>query len=485
MADGKEIFRDSKTNTQGMITDASCAGLAFSADSKHVYFTSAIKNVSNDMFRFVWDGQLGPNGADPDYRNYGFSPDGEHYAYPLWNLSNPAAQAKLNVDGKMGGYPGEKPQWSADSQHLYVTERITGGQHPEADVLMDGKMVMRTNDVTLYIPPVGNLNIARVTKNAGVPIPNQFLVIGGKEVPGSNPGRMGIGDIHFSADGKHYASIYVDNNGHQSVFADGKRGQTYTRIDPFVMPTQINTGPQVNLAFTGDGKPVYVGDSGSGSQFLVIGDQESDPIRQLGLVAIAPVGSHVMAVGYNQVVLDGKMLPTLPGQVTEPLFGSDGAHYAFAVRANGGIIIYFDGMPQTAYGAIEANQAFYTMSPDGKHVAYVCRSSNPAAGNDVGVCVDGKYTSMGQAGGSLPNVTFSSDSNHLFWIRRVGVNFRMYADGKPVLDGGIPSAGGFQDAAWQTDGKSGMVILIQDGTSFKRVSISPSPSTSLASMGGS
>jgi hypothetical protein len=124
------------------------------------------------------------------------------------------------------------------------------------------------------------------------------------------------------------------------------------------------------------------------------------------------------------------------------------------------------------------------MSPDGKHVAYVCRSSNPAAGNDVGVCLDGKYTSLGQAGGSLSNVTFSSDSNHLFWIRRTGVNFRMYADGKPVFDGGVPSAGGFQNEAWQTDGKSGMIILVQDGANFKRVAITPASSSNLASMLG-
>jgi hypothetical protein len=60
----------------------------------------------------------------------------------------------------------------------------------------------------------------------------------------------------------------------------------------------------------------------------------------------------------------------------------------------------------------------------------------------------------------------------------------MYADGKPVLDGGLPSAGGFQKEAWQTDGEGGMLVLIQDGASFKRVSITPSPSSSLAMMLG-
>jgi len=250
--------------------------------------------------------------------------------------------------------------------------------------------------------------------------------------------------------------------------------------------TQGESGPQPPIAFTGDGsKVVYVGDNAAGGQFLVIGDQESNPIRNLAFVSIAPVGNHVLAAGPSQMALDGKMLPAVPGQIYEPLMGPDGTHYAFATRAAGAINVYLDGVQQTAFGAIEANQTIYTFSPDGKHIAYFCSPSNPAAGNDVGVCLDGKYTSMGPAGGSLMNLTFSADSNHLFWIRHVGGSgFRMYADGKPVLDGGLPTVGGFQKEAWQTDGKGGMVILTQDGTSFKRVSITPSSGSSLATMLG-
>jgi hypothetical protein len=487
MVDGKELFRDSKTNVQGSIDAASCGNLAFSANSKHVYFTSQSRpgNSSSDGFRFVWDGQASPLGADADYRDYGFSPDGNHFAYLWTNPGDATPQPRLIVDGKPVSYFGTKPQWSPDSEHLYVTQGIARPK-PEVDILMDGKPVFRADDVTLYLPTTGNLGIARITKSAGIPNPYQFLVIGGKEVPGSNPGRSGIGDIHFSADGKHYASIFVDNNGHQSVFFDGKRGQTYSRVDSFVMPTQIGTGPQASLAFTGDGsKVVYVGDNAAGGQFLVTGDQESNSITSLSLISIAPVGSHVLAAGSNQVALDGKLLTlAIPGQIYEPQMGSDGTHYGFAVRARGAIFVYFDGVPQTAYGAIESNQAIFTLSPDGHHIAYFCMSSNPSAGNDAGVCLDGKYTSMGPAGGSLANLTFSADSNHLFWIRHVGRGFRMYADGKPVLDGGLPSAGGFQKEAWQTDGEGGMLVLIQDGASFKRVSITPSPSSSLAMMLG-
>jgi len=485
MADGKEIFRDNKTGVQNMITDMSCANLAFSANSKHVYFTSAIKATSSmDAPRFVWDGQASPVGADSDYRNFGFSPDGNHFAYTWINPSDPSGPQKLIVDGKPAPYFATNPQWSPDSAHLYTTQRIS---RPKAvvNILFDGKVVMSGDDIRLYMPPTGNLGIARVGISAGIPNPNQFLVIGGKQVPGSNPGRNGVGDIVFSADGKHYASIFVDAQGHQSVFADGKRGQTYSRLDPFVMPTQIGTGPSKQVAFTGDGKVVYVGDNASGGQFLVIGDQEANAINMLGLVSIAPVGSHVLATGGSQVAVDGKLITlSIPGQVYDPMMGSDGSHYGFAVRARGAIFVYFDGVPQTQYGAIEANQTIFVLSPDGQHIAYFCQSANPAGGGDTGVCLDGKYNSQGPSGGSLENLTFSADSNHLFWTRRVGRAIRMYADGKPVLDAGMPSVGGFPKETWQTDGKGGMLILVQDGTSFKRVSITPSPSTSLATMGG-
>jgi hypothetical protein len=87
-------------------------------------------------------------------------------------------------------------------------------------------------------------------------------------------------------------------------------------------------------------------------------------------------------------------------------------------------------------------------------------------------------------GGTISNLTFSADSNHIFWYRHMGSRFRIYADGKPVLDGLLPSVGGFQKEAWQTDGKGGLVGLMQDGANFKRVAITPASGSSLATMLG-
>jgi len=129
MADGKEIFRDNKTGVQNMITDMSCGGLGWSANGKHVYFTSAIKATSSmDAARFVWDGEASPVGADGDYRDYGFSNDGNHFAYTWINPSNPSGPQKLIVDGKPAAYFATNPQWGPDSAHLYTTQRIGGGQ---------------------------------------------------------------------------------------------------------------------------------------------------------------------------------------------------------------------------------------------------------------------------------------------------------------------------------------------------------------------
>ena len=484
MLDGKEIFRDSKGNMQGMITDASCGGIRFSSDSKHVYFTSSIRyDASHDMIRFVWDGTAGPGGMGEDYRSFGFSPNGEHFAYHWYDPAKSDGPERTIVDGKMASYNGDNLQWSGDSQHLYSINRISQPKS-EWDVLMDGKPVLKTDTVMLFAAPVGPMVVAKVTHVAGTPNPSQFLAVGGQAVSPNFPGGSSIGDVVFSPDGKHYAAIVHDANGRASVFSDGKRGDMYARFDPFSIWSNP-VGPQSTMAFTADSsKIVYVGDNASGNQFLILGDQESDAIHQLTWVAIAPVGNHVMAAGFNQIVLDGKMLPTLSGQIFQPQFNSDGSHYVYVVQNNNGPIVYLDNVPQSAYTAFQVNGSYYTLSPDGKHIAYFCHSTSPSAGNEVGVCLDGKYMPQGQ-GNPLANLTFSSDSNHLFWSFRQGPNVRIFADNAPVLDGGSPSPGGFQPQAWQPDGKSGLIVLVHDASSFKRVTITPSSGSSLASMSGS
>lgn len=84
--------------------------------------------------------------------------------------------------------------------------------------------------------------------------------------------------------------------------------------------------------------------------------------------------------------------------------------------------------------------------------------------------------------GTLGNLTFSQDSNHLFWNVWSGARFRTYVDGKAVVDGVPPAPGGFDKVAFQAGGSSDLLILSQDVEGLKRITVTPAPDSSLASM---
>ena len=487
MVDGKELFRDSHTNVQNRIDANSCQQLSFTSNNKHVYFFSMSKyEGATDGFRFVFDGKADPLGSNNDLRTFSFSPDGDHVAY-VWSGCGRDTTQKLLIDGKPAPYLAGNPQWSADSQHLYTT--AVRPQQQIFEVLLDGKPMIRANSVRLFIPPVGNMVVAWATKNSGA-APTSFLVIGGKVVPGSEvtAGISNCGGLTFSADGKHYAMSCTTSNGRAYVFADGKKGLDYGRLDMFY--SYGTKGAQKTIGFTAEsGSPVFVGNSG-GAQFVVVGNQESGQLNQLGEVAISPVGNHVLAAALHNRTVDGKVIPMPQSERTFSLvFSPDGAHYAFGIQARAGIVVYLDGVPQDTFTATEVNQTdghFLTQSlvqfsPDSKHLAYFCHLADPAAGNNQGVCLDGKYLPVTYPG-SLGNLMFSQDSNHLFWNAWTAVKYRAYVDGKPVVESGAPNTGGLDRVAFQPDGSNGLLMLGQDEAGFKRFSVTPAPDSSLASM---
>ncbi len=57
-------------------------------------------------------------------------------------------------------------------------------------------------------------------------------------------------------------------------------------------------------------------------------------------------------------------------------------------------------------------------------------------------------------------------------------------DAKPVLDGFLPSTGGFTKETWQMRPHGTLALLMQDDTALKRVNITLSPDTSIASLMG-
>lgn len=114
----------------------------------------------------------------------------------------------------------------------------------------------------------------------------------------------------------------------------------------------------------------------------------------------------------------------------------------------------------------------------------VCAAIVPlAAGTEQGLCVDNKYVRIGPSA-NYANLTFTSDSNHLFWTTSTPRDgFRLYQDGKPVMSS-FPGGPVFVKETWQMGSDGTLSILAQDDTSLKRVIITPSPDVNISTLVG-
>jgi WD40 repeat protein len=480
MVDGKELARSSESEG-GIVAGTNCQ-LGFTSNNKHVYYFSkvTVTNPSTWGFtRFVFDGKPEPgNDSGWDTRELAFSPDGDHYAY-VW--SDPKRQKPwiLIVDGKPAPYRGGAPQWTNDSKHLYTQLQVPQGGG--TDLLFDGKPLMRAFNFRVYIPPVGNLVVVAVTGGNNFH-PVSFLVVNGKKVPGSDTSERGIIDnVVFSPDGKHYAAICGDTSSHHYVITDGKRGQEYVSV--------------TKLAFTPDSSTVVYESSLNGKNFIVVGEQEfGGSISGVEAPVIAAAGNRVAALmtlnGNPSILMDGKVR-SLNGRGAQNLgFTPDGTHYAYFLLDTGmSLHLALDGAVQPASnmgGLGNASDAHFVFSPDSKHIAHLGLSP---ANDSRGLFLDGKYIALGQSI-VTGHLTFTPDSKHLVWFLQMpGVNdFRVFIDGKAVAELGSAANRGVNDpiaATWfdmLPDGT--LLILAQDDSSLKRITITPSDSTSLATLGG-
>jgi len=495
MLDGKPLTQGTDS-VNGAISSESCR-LGFTSNSKHLYFTNAqSSDASHQSYHFVFDGKASPLGADGDMRNYAFSPDGNHVAYFVANPDpRVTTPAKLWIDGKPAPYDSGSPQWSADSQHLYTMRSVRAADPRMGSVqefLYDGKIILRADFARLFIPPTGNMVVLAVSRQHVNP-PIQSLVIGGQQVPGSEIAGQ-ISDVVFSPDGKHYAAQYANANGRHFVFSDGKKGPEYPSL--FNLPAA--EGKTFGFeTYTKDSSKLIYGsyDTLNGARYLIIGGEESDKLISLTDMAIAPSGNHVLTQGMGYFTVDGKTMP-LPNvdprstQITDLSFSPDAQHFAFLLHDRPGYMVYLDAAAQKAYGPTNfgplsnINTRGYVWSPDSKHIAYFCRPNNPAANNDIYLCVDGKATRVGPQN-YYANLTFSGDSNHLFWTRNLTQGeVRIFMDGKPVYDGFPTSTAGFTKETWQIGPDGNLLVLMQGDTSLDRVSITPSASTSIDTMMG-
>ena len=141
-----------------------------------------------------------------------------------------------------------------------------------------------------------------------------------------------------------------------------------------------------------------------------------------------------------------------------------------------------DDVPQTAYTWISnGNQGQKLWN--GSHMAYFSGLANLSGPDTYGLCVDSKFAYFGR-NPVYENLTFSPDGNHVFFDgNKYAQGFRLFIDGQPVLDGFHPSPG-WMPGTWEMEPDGTLEILTQDNSGLKRYTITPSSSTSLASLVG-
>jgi hypothetical protein len=118
-------------------------------------------------------------------------------------------------------------------------------------------------------------------------------------------------------------------------------------------------------------------------------------------------------------------------------------------------------------------------------VAHFAVPPTPSGDYQRGVFLDSKYLVV-SAEGVNTNLTFSPDSKHLFWIHQYGNNpLRLFVDGKPLLD--FYAAGNTLSTVphwWDFGADGSLSLLAQDDNSLKRITITLSDATSVATMLG-
>jgi len=487
--DGKEVFRSSDT---GGGTLFGATNLGFTSNSQHLFFmyystVQTYANRSNAVTHFVFDEKATPPGANPDLRSYVFSPDGDHVVYVVTESADPSnpnpGDNHLWVDGRRATYVADYPKWTSDN-HL-VTVQTVRVNDPRigsvANLLFDGKPVLRADALKAYVPPKGDM-WAAVVQLPHVNPSKSFLVVGGHQVPGTEITGGSIGDVVFSPDGKHYAVVCSNSNGRSYVFSDGKKGLEYQTIR--------------NLSFTADSSTLVYSSYGAsnGQSYLILNWEESQQPIPIDQVVLSPVGPDVMTVSTSVISRNGKLV-NLPvanpraSQIYDLSFSPDGSHYAYVLSYNSVISVVVDGVIKGPILPADMGATLtdfmrkpYVWSPDSKHIAYFCRSTDMALGNEVLVCLDDHAVRVGP--GNFGGLMFTSDSNHLLWaFTDARSNLKIFADGYLVAQGYVATSLVKEEFQANDDGSAS--VLLQDGQSLKRLTITPSPNSNWTRLFGS
>ena len=488
--DGKEIFRSSDTGGSSDMFGAN--NLGFTSNSQHFFFTyySKVQVYSNrfdPVSHLVFDGKDTGSDANFDLRSCVFSPDGDHVVcvIAVRDPANPNLSSNhLWVDGRRANYDADYPKWTSDNHLVTVqTVRVSDPRIGSvANLLVDGRPLMRADLIKAYVPPEGDM-VAAVVVQPHISPAKSFLVVGGHQVPGSEIAGGSIGDVVFSPDGKHYAVVCRNALGRSYVFSDGKKGLEYQMIQ--------------NLTFTADSSTLVYSsyDASNGQSYLVLNWEESDKPIPVDHLVLSPIGHDVMTASATVISRNGKLL-SLPvanpraSQIYNLSFSPDGSHYAYALSFNSVNSVVVDGVIQRSVvsyhlGAPLTDLAYrpYVWSPDSKHVAYFCPAPGMAGGNDIYLCVDDRAVRLGP--GTFQGLMFTSDSNHLVWASTdARSNLKVFADGYLVAQGYLAVSGVLVKEEWQANDDGSVTVLIQDGQSVKRLAISLSPNESWTKLFG-
>jgi hypothetical protein len=502
MVDGSELMRSSES-IEGQFNGSSC-GLGFTSNSQHLFMTQNVETSTmrgGSFTRFFFDGKpaaLNTGSRTQSDGNVGgvhlsLSPDGNHYAYVA---TDPADEQKwsLVIDGKVAPYRGGAPQWTADSQHLYTILLTTvPGKGHVAEAMLDGKPIMRADQIRLDVAPAGSMLVAEVSAATNTPRPLKFLVVDGKKVPSSEivPLRgVNFDQVTFSPDGKHYAARFTNAQGHQYVFADGKAGQEYQTVD--------------HIVFTADSSRVTYTAFTNGKPYAIIGDQESEaclpeptpPVLDThGTMIVARTGGRAGAIcgltgGGPTMYMDGKTtrLPEAAVAGTDLRFSPDGRHYAYRAGFQGGAQrLVLDGAVQmtTNLGTPSMPRYHYVFSPNSQHIAVDSAPPTDTGQLASGLFLDGKYIPVA-ANTGMTRLEFTADSKHIVWAQGVpGRNgWRIFVDGKAVAeaDQAVPTTS--KEGWWDMAPNGSLMVLAQDDNNLKRITITPSAETSLVTLGG-
>lgn len=474
MVDGKPTVKIPATGQSGVTPTMQ---VLFSPSGKHWlgHFASQSDQPGDpNPSRAWWDGIPGPALARPDFT---LSPDGEHHTYTV--LSRVNGGNELHVDGKPAAALGGSPIFSADGKLLFTTRAVPIQQGlPTEELLANGRVIARANNVWVHVPPVGDRIVVVVarTETAGS-YQKMALVVGGKVIPGSE--SNGFPFITFSPDGKRFAAISGQKGGRQRVAIDGIPGRTYDRID--------------SLWFTPDSRHVvYLGVAAS-KQFVVIDSTESATGFAVG-GPLVPSFTKEGRVGWmastgqtNAVVVDGKVTPLNPRVGSFDFsFSPDGKRFAYAsggdVTGQLGGTVHIDHLPGPSSTLRDFEQLRsgdpirYIWSPDSR---YTVNYGYPGKsyGTDFGFIVGDRYLPVG----NFPRValpTFTPDGKHFFWLGYDGrtQDRQVWLDGRVVYEFDQQGEQPLKTTGGWLMGEDGtLTFFIQTADGFKRVRVTPGP----------